>query len=140
MHARPADQNFEKLLYEMLATNRPMIDLQHVVEARLVAAVEEDKELTARPEVMDDWCIINYHDSSGNLTRCEFLETERSWKNRDAIQEYNDLIDEGVEVMVIVPDAVLELMEAALGSYAHPDVQLSCMDDMGIEVREVISE
>ena len=101
--------------------------------------MEDGDELVASPEIMDDWCVIHYHDSSGNLVRCEFLETERSWKNRDAVQDYNDMIDEGVEVVVIVPEVVLEAVDRHLGSFAHPDIQLSSMDEVGIAAKEIIS-
>lgn len=117
-----------------------MIDLQHALEERMTSMMEEDSELVASPEIMDDWCAIHYHDSSGNLVRCDFLETERSWKNRDAVQDYNDLIDQGVEVVVIVPEAVLGAVDQHLGVFAHPDIQLSSMEEVGITARETITD
>lgn len=128
----------ETLLYEMLNTLLPMIDLQHALEQRLAGAMDGENGLVARPELMDDWCVISFHDSSGNMVRCEFLETERSWRRRDAVQEYNDLIDQGVEVMVAVPEGVLGAVDRLLGSYAHPDVQLASLDELGIAVRETV--
>jgi hypothetical protein len=116
-----------------------MIDLQHAIEERIASMMEDGDELVASPEMMDDWCAIYYHDSSGNLVRCEFLETERSWKTRDAVQDYNDLIDRGVEVTVIVPEVILEAVDRYLGSFAHPDIQLSSMDEAGITAKELIS-
>ncbi|HPP44709.1 MAG TPA: hypothetical protein PK446_02850, partial [Methanomassiliicoccaceae archaeon] len=115
-----------------------MIDLQHALEERIASIMEDESELVASPEMMDDWCVIQYHDNSGNLVRCEFLETERSWKNRDAVQDYNDLIDQGVEVIVIVPEVVLSSMDEHLAMFAHPDIQLSSMEEAGLTVREVM--
>jgi len=120
----------------MLNTHLPMIDLQEVLEQRLASVLDEDEGLVASPEMMDDWCVISYHDSSGNMVRCEFLETERSWRTRDAVQEYNDLVDQGVEVLVAVPESVLGAVDELLGSYAHPDVQLASLDELGITAKE----
>lgn len=128
------------LLYPLLNTCRPMIDLQHALEERIASMMEEDGGLVASPEIMDDWCAIHYHDSSGNMVRCEFLETERSWRNRDAVQDYNDLIDQGVEVVVIVPEAVMGAVDRYLGMFAHPDIQLSSMEEVGITARELIAD
>ncbi|NLK25568.1 MAG: hypothetical protein GX307_03210 [Euryarchaeota archaeon] len=113
-----------------------MIDLQDIVEQRLSGTADEG--LVNTSEVMDDWGVITFYDGSGNVIRCEFIETERSWKRRDAVQDYNDLISEGVEVLVIVPESVLESVDNFLGIYAHPDVQLSSMDELGIMIHEII--
>ncbi|NLI74084.1 MAG: hypothetical protein GX369_04850 [Euryarchaeota archaeon] len=116
-----------------------MIDLQHALEERMASMLDDSNDMVVSTELMDDWCVIHYHDSSGNLIRCEFLETERSWRNRDAVQDYNDLMDQGVEVVVIVPEAVLDTVDQHLGIFAHPDIQLSSMEEAGITVREVIT-
>lgn len=102
--------------------------------------MEENGDLVASPDMMDDWCTIHYHDSSGNLVKAEFLETERSWKARDAVQDYNDMIDQGVEVVVIVPDIVLDAVDHHLGVFGHPDIQLASMEEVGITAREIIAD
>lgn len=115
-----------------------MIDLQLVLEQRIKDVLESEKGLVANPDLMDDWGTITFLDSSGEPVRIEFIETERSWRRSDAVQTYNDLADDGVEVVVIVPEAVLETVDRHLGTYANPDIQLATLDDIGIEVKEVI--
>ncbi len=82
-----------------------MIDIEDVILQRIEQIEEDDAELEADYELIAP-------DNRGVITvsydllpiGAEFIESDLSWAREDAVEEYGFAADEGLYVVVIVPN------------------------------------
>lgn len=82
-----------------------MIDVEDVILQRLEQLEEDDPELETDYELIApaNRGVITIQ-SDGDTIGAEFVESDLSWLRDDAVEEYNDAVDEGLYVAVIVPN------------------------------------
>ena len=82
------------------------MDIKELIERWIAAMEKNEQDLVFDYEVMGegDWGLITEFDMNGQPIRFDFIESDSSWKRPDEIDNYNELADEGYQVMIIVPD------------------------------------
>lgn len=120
----------------------PMNDIEDLMEQRIKGMEENDQELVAEYEVMGDgdWGLITVFDMNGLPIEFDFVESETSWQRLDAIDNYNELADEGYQVTIIVPDDSFLAVSRMVQMFGNPDISLVSQEDLEIAPRERIVE
>ena len=76
-----------------------------------------------------EYGIILYTDYNFNPMGFEFIESRMSWKRPDAINEYNELVDDGYCVIVYVPnDVKSEVARTMKAKMGRGNIRLFSMD------------
>lgn len=107
------------------------MDLETLIEDRVESILMEEPDIYAEYAILEDegtqseWGIISLVDVEGRALRFEVLETEISWMREEAVDQYNEIADEGAPVLVVVPDEAFLAMSERLKKYGTPDVSLT---------------
>ncbi len=118
-----------------------MADLELLLERRIEAILRSDPSLCADYEVVRDreegmdWGLIVIMDDTSEIVRCEFIESEVSWMRPEAIDEYNELADEGVPVTVVVPNEAFLAMSTRAQKYGSRDISVFGYDSILMRVK-----
>jgi len=78
-----------------------------------------------------EYGIILYTDYNFNPMGFEFIESRKSWKRPDAINEYSALVDDGYCVIVYVPDDVKnEVARTIIAEKGKENIRLRSIDTL----------
>ncbi|MDW5562907.1 MAG: hypothetical protein SA339_06730 [Methanomassiliicoccus sp.] len=103
-----------------------MIDLEELITHRMEAIQATDVDYFVDFEIMgagdSEYGVIAVLGQDGAAHRFEFLESAISWMRPEAIDEYNEIADDGVPVTVIVPNDAFLAMSERVQKYGSTDI------------------
>ena len=116
-----------------------MIDLEQLIGKRIEAILKSDASLYADYEIMEEngseWGIIAIINDEDRVQRYEFFESEISWMRPEAIDQYNEVADDGIPVSVIVPSEASLAMSERVQKYGDRDISVFGYDAILLRVK-----
>jgi hypothetical protein len=86
------------------------LDIKQLAERRVDYLRSKHRDISldyiVQHSQFGDWATILYAEYDFSLTGFDIIESENSWRRPDAVEGYNELIDEGYCVVVYVPNEV----------------------------------
>lgn len=110
-----------------------MIDVEDVILQRIDQLEEDEPELETDYELIapDNYGVISVLTAEG-IIGAEFVESDLSWARNDAVEEYNEAAQDGLYVVVIVPnEAYLETLHR-ISRRGRGNIEVYSYESLGI--------
>jgi hypothetical protein len=82
-----------------------------------------------------EYGIITVTDQDSGQVGNDFIETDKSWKRKNAVYQYNEAAMEGHRVTVIAPDSVFPFVKAIISRDGNSSIVLNSYGKLGITIR-----
>ncbi len=110
-----------------------MIDVEDVILQRIDQLEEDEPELETDYELIapDNYGVITVLTEEGAIG-AEFVESDISWSRSGAVDEYNEVAEDGLYVVVIVPnEAYFEAVDR-VSKRGRGNIEVYSYESLGI--------
>ena len=90
-------------------------------------------EFQIRKKEGEEYGLITTIDENSGLRGLDFVETEKSWRRRYALLQYNEAVANGYRVTVIVPDKSYPALKERLAQGGSSSIVLNSYGDLGFD-------
>lgn len=110
--------------------------LERVIQQRVEMLEVSNPELTTEWAIInDDWGLVSISEGT-SLVGFEYIESEMSWARPERLMVYKETMDQGLTVVVIVPEEVyLEMISKVTSAFGKGAPKVLSYDSIGITMR-----